>query len=61
MLPKICLDALSEGGTAGIEPDMDLLLKEYYEYRGWDWGTGRPTKEKLTELGLDQAAQDLYS
>ncbi len=61
MLPKICLDALSEGGTAGIEPDMDLLLKEYYEYRGWDWGTGRPTKEKLMELGLDQAAQDLYS
>jgi aldehyde:ferredoxin oxidoreductase len=60
-LPKICRDALSEGSTDGIEPDMDLLLKDYYEHRGWDWETGRPTKDKLVELGLDQAAQDLYS
>jgi len=59
-LPKICQDALSEGSTDGIEPDMDLLLRDYYEHRGWDWETGRPNKDKLVELGLEQAARDLY-
>jgi len=39
---------------------MDNMLKEYYEYRQWDWNTGKPSREKLTELGLDQAAADLY-
>jgi aldehyde:ferredoxin oxidoreductase len=60
-VPKICLEPLKEGSTAGIVPDMDLMLKEYYAYRKWDWDTGRPTKEKLEELGLSQAAQDLSS
>lgn len=60
-IPKICLDALDEGTTAGIQPDLETMLKEYYQYRGWDWETGKPTKEKLIDLGLNQAAEDLYS
>jgi aldehyde:ferredoxin oxidoreductase len=59
-VPKICMEPLSEGSSAGIAPDLDLMLKEYYAYRKWDWGTGRPLKEKLVELGLDQPAADLY-
>lgn len=59
-LPKICLEPLKEGSTAGKVPDMDLLLKEYYKFRKWDWDTGKPSKEKLIELGLDQVAEDLY-
>jgi len=59
-LPRICLETLTEGSTAGQTPDMDRLLREYYEHRGWDPGTGRPTEEKLIELGLTQAAKDLY-
>jgi aldehyde:ferredoxin oxidoreductase len=58
-LPKICSEALQEGSTAGIAPDMDRLLKEYYEFRKWDWETGKPSKEKLIELGLDHVAEDL--
>jgi aldehyde:ferredoxin oxidoreductase len=27
------------------------LLTEYYQVRGWD-GEGRPTREKLAELGI---------
>lgn len=60
-LPQICLEPLPEGSTAGVVPDMDRLLKEYYEHRQWDWETGKPKKEKLIELGLAQAAEDLYS
>jgi aldehyde:ferredoxin oxidoreductase len=59
-LPEICLKPLSEGTTDGIRPDMEIMLKEYYQYRGWDWQTGKPTQEKLLELGLTQAVEDLY-
>ncbi len=59
-LPKIVRQALKEGSTAGIEPNMDLMLKEFYEVSNWDWETGKPAKEKLIELGLTQAAKDLW-
>ncbi|HEY33378.1 MAG TPA: aldehyde ferredoxin oxidoreductase family protein [Dehalococcoidia bacterium] len=60
-LPDVCTAALKEGGTADRSPDMDVLLREYYDYRKWDWATGKPTKEKLLELGLEDAARDLWS
>jgi aldehyde:ferredoxin oxidoreductase len=59
-LPKICLQAQKEGSTAGTAPDMNLLLKDYYQYRGWNWDTGRPTEKKLNELDLGWIADDLY-
>ncbi len=59
-VPRICLEPLSEGSTAGVSPDMDLLLRDYYAYRRWDWDTGRPAQEKLEELGLGAVAADLY-
>jgi aldehyde:ferredoxin oxidoreductase len=60
-VPRICLEALEEGTTAGVQPDLEVMLKEYYEYRGWDWETGKPGKAKLLELGLDHIAEDFYS
>lgn len=59
-LPRICSLALDEGSTAGIEPNMEKMLKEYYQFRGWNWETGWPTKDKLLELGLHQAATEMY-
>ncbi|MBK7449050.1 MAG: hypothetical protein IPJ47_06330 [Anaerolineales bacterium] len=41
-------------------PDIKAMLVAYYEARGWDLSTGKPTKEKLLELGLNEAAQDLW-
>jgi len=52
-LPKLLLEPLPDGGQAGHVPDMNLLLKEYYEARGWDPATGKPTREKLKSLGLN--------
>ena len=60
-LPKICLEVLKEGSSADKLPDMDLMLREYYAFRKWDWKTGKPTKERLLELGLEEAAADLYA
>jgi aldehyde:ferredoxin oxidoreductase len=59
-LPKICLEALQDGSSAGKLPDMDLMLREYYAFRNWSWETGKPTKEKLLTLGLEKEAVDLY-
>ncbi len=59
-LPAVCREALAEGSNAGVSPDMDTLLSEYYAYRGWDPETGRPGQDKLIELGLEHVAKDLY-
>ncbi len=59
-LPRIGSAPLDEGSTAGTTPDMEKMLKGYYQFRGWDWETGRPTKQKLLDLGLDRVAADMY-
>lgn len=60
-LPAIASKALKEGATAGREPDMDLMLKEFYDVSQWDWDTGKPKRSKLIELGLQKVAEDLYA
>lgn len=60
-LPEICLVPLNEGTTDGVQPNMETMLKEYYQYHGWDWESGKPTKDKLIELGLTHVADKLYS
>ncbi len=59
-LPEICMRPLEQGATAGTTPDLELMLRDYYACRGWDWETGRPTREKLVELGLNEVVQKLY-
>ncbi|MEM1537062.1 MAG: aldehyde ferredoxin oxidoreductase C-terminal domain-containing protein, partial [Candidatus Bathyarchaeia archaeon] len=39
--------------------ELDLLLKDYYRARGWS-ELGIPTKEKLVQLELTEAANELY-
>ncbi|MHA1526824.1 MAG: aldehyde ferredoxin oxidoreductase C-terminal domain-containing protein, partial [Promethearchaeota archaeon] len=51
-LPKFVLEPLTSGRTADVVINIDQNLKNYYEARGWDWETGRPTEEKLKELGI---------
>jgi len=37
-----------------IIKDYEAMLNEYYEARGWDLITGKPSKDKLRELGLEE-------
>ena len=60
-LPKALLTPFPDGGSAGYIPDLERMLFTYYEARGWDQNTGKPTREKLVELGLDDVADDLWS
>lgn len=58
-LPKRLLTPLEKGPTAGSVPDMDLMLREFYELRGFN-DDGVPRKEILEELGLPELAELLY-
>jgi aldehyde:ferredoxin oxidoreductase len=55
-LPKRLMTPMTEGPSEGSVPDMDLMLKEFYEMRGLD-EDGIPGKEVLTDLGLDELAE----
>ena len=59
-VPKIVTKPLPMGATAGETPNLEPMLKEYYKLRGWDWETGKPTKQKLTELELEFASKKIY-
>jgi aldehyde:ferredoxin oxidoreductase len=54
-LPKRLLEEpLPEGAAAGhTVRKLDQSLDVYYELRGWDKKTGKPTSEKLKDLKLD--------
>ncbi len=58
-LPQLVQRPLS-GGTMGRTPRMAQLLSSYYAYRQWDWETGKPSREKLVALGLEDVADDLW-
>ena len=59
-LPAIASRPLQEGATAGMEPDMDRMLREFYATCQWDWETGMPSQSRLNEAGLGWVAADLY-
>ena len=55
-------EPLPEGPAKGAvlsRGEIDKLLDEYYELRGWDKKSGLPTQEKLAELGLSDIADEL--
>jgi aldehyde:ferredoxin oxidoreductase len=59
-LPRRFSDEPSPSGNArGQVIDLEPMLDEYYELRGWNLETGWPTIEKLSELGLDGIATRL--
>jgi aldehyde:ferredoxin oxidoreductase len=54
-LPKAFRVPYAEGGAAGFVPDFEQMMHAYYVARGWDADTGRPSREKLSQIGLDFA------
>lgn len=59
-LPKAMLTPFPDGGSAGYVPDLEGMLFAYYEARSWDEETGKPSREKLLELGMCDIATDLW-
>ena len=52
-IPKrLIKQAHKQGPSAGVTVNLDAMLPDYYQERGWD-EEGVPTTEKLAELGLE--------
>lgn len=52
--PRVFEETLPTGAAKGVKfqkRDFELMLDEYYKLRGWDL-EGKPTREKLEELGI---------
>jgi aldehyde:ferredoxin oxidoreductase len=49
--PRLLEEPLPEGPAKGRVVDLDKMLREYYQVRGWEKGI--PGKQKLAELGLN--------
>jgi len=61
-LPNRLMEPLPDGAFAGkpFAPEvLGSMLDNYYELRGWDKKTGRPTRATLHRLGLDYVADEL--
>jgi aldehyde:ferredoxin oxidoreductase len=57
-LPKRLLEEpMPEGPVKGYVVKLNEMLDEYYRLRNWKDGV--PTKDKLRELGLDKAADEV--
>ena len=54
-------ETLPYGASAGTVLDLEPMLDEYYDERGWDGETGIPHVETLESLGLVQSARDTLS
>ena len=61
-LPRPLLNPYSNYGedASGFVPDIQGMLSAYYAVRSWDPATGFPTQNKLSELGLSWACDDLW-
>jgi aldehyde:ferredoxin oxidoreductase len=51
---------LKEGPTANITVDVNTMVAEYYKAMDWDLESGKPSKKKLLELGLEDVARALW-
>lgn len=51
---------LSAGPLAGVTADVKTQVREWLDVMKWDSETGKPSKEKLMELGLDDVAEEIW-
>jgi len=50
----------TEGPAAGLTVNMDERVSEYLAAMDWDLNTGKPSRQKLEQLGMDDVAAALY-
>jgi aldehyde:ferredoxin oxidoreductase len=57
---RLLREPLSSGGSKGSVAQLHRMMKDFYTLRGWDLATGKPRKEKLQSLGMDDVARGLW-
>jgi aldehyde:ferredoxin oxidoreductase len=58
-LPERLLIPQSAGAAPGENVDFEALKKGYFEAMGWDIVSGKPNRQTLADLGLDELTGDL--
>ena len=59
--PRLLEEPLPEGPAKGkVNENLPEMLDKYYELRGWDKATGKPTPAKLKELALEEYIPDIW-
>ncbi|MBW2031237.1 MAG: aldehyde:ferredoxin oxidoreductase, partial [Deltaproteobacteria bacterium] len=61
---RIMTEPLKGGAAKGhyiSKEDLNQMLDEYYEARGWEVRTGAPTRDKLKELGIEYVAEEIVA
>jgi len=56
---RMLKEPMPDGPAKGQVVRLDIMLDDYYRFRGWDKDSGLPTKKKLLELGLSDIANEL--
>jgi len=51
---------LTYGPHKGATLDLDTMKKNFFEAYDWDVKTGKPSKERLEKLGLNEVVKDIY-
>lgn len=51
---------LKSGPLAGVTIEPEKQVEEYFKSMDWDVKTGKPSRKKLEELGLEDVAKDLW-
>jgi len=54
------LPPMTKGPHSDVTIDAETMAREFYDEMGWDFETGKPLKERLEKLGLDEVVKDLY-
>jgi aldehyde:ferredoxin oxidoreductase len=57
---RLLSEPLPDGPAEGHVNELPVLLDRYYQIREWDKESGKPTAEKLRELGLDDVVSVLW-
>jgi len=57
---RLLTEPLKAGPAEGHVVELEPMIEEYYETRGWD-GEGRPTQKKANELGLEEEYEQIQS
>jgi aldehyde:ferredoxin oxidoreductase len=61
-VPRRLIEGQNDGPYAGhpISPYLRGMINDYYRFMGWDLRTGRPWRNTLKKVGLNEVAEDLW-
>jgi aldehyde:ferredoxin oxidoreductase len=51
---------MKDGPLAGVTLDLEKERKKYFRSMQWSYRTGRPSRKRLIELGLQDLIKDIY-